>query len=180
VNEGLKSGCPPGLDFDFYSKECKVKFNHAVGNPPFSVKWDELLLQHNPDLLRFGKLKKNKSEQIFLMHMLNSISNRLVMIVPDGLLANTSYTDFRRRLIEAGFPQAVISLPRKIYRDTGTKTSIIIFDKHPRPAQKERVFMAILDDDKDVVKGRKFDTVKKEATDAVFREYTKFRQGVKK
>jgi len=172
----MKTGCPPGQSYNPFENRCDIRINHATCNPPFNMKWDRYLLMHNPDLLRYGKLNNKSSEQIFLTHMLNTVSNRVVLIVSDGILANPGYKDYRGNLIKAGFPQAVISLPRKIYRNTGTKTSIIVLDKHPTPAQKEQVFMAIYHDD-DVEKKRKYVTVKQEAIDDCLKAYFKFREG---
>lgn len=76
----------------------------------------------------------NKSELLFVWLMLDvlAVGGRAAVIVPEGLLFNSSkaHIELRRQLLFENNLEAVISLPAGTFQPyTGVKTSILIFQK---------------------------------------------------
>ncbi|MBW4890637.1 SAM-dependent methyltransferase [Mucilaginibacter sp. HMF5004] len=109
--------------------EINLEFDCIISNPPFGM-----LI---PNLKYSGhwanKIRSNRSEIIFLTHILDHLSNngRATVIVPSGILSASGKTEFlRRSIIEENILEAVISLPTKMFYNTGVSTAILIFNKN--------------------------------------------------
>jgi len=120
------------------------KYKYILANPPFTGKINSATVSENLDRVypltedkKTKKLKRQKtvqSELLFLERMIYMLEEggRACVIVPEGLLFNSSSTHQKTRkiLMEDCDLQGVISLPSGVFQPyTGVKTSIIVFEK---------------------------------------------------
>jgi type I restriction enzyme M protein len=114
-------------------RDTPKQFDCILANPPFGARLDEPYSNEG-----FYK-KSSKSENLFLQHMMASLSpgGRAAVLLPEGVLFGSGADEFvRRKLLEEFRVEGVISLPSGglgLY--TGIKTSIVIF-RNAEPAKE--------------------------------------------
>lgn len=120
-------------------------------NPPFGVKITdpEILKQYN--ILSGKNAKSAESQILFLERCLEFLrpGGRLGIVLPDGILANSSLQYVRNWIAEHAKIVAIISLPQETFIPfgAGVKTSVVFLQKW-RPDQKKtdyEVYMAHID-----------------------------------
>lgn len=111
-------------------------FDLVVGNPPFSSWFHRIELKEtlsNFELSKYNGNVKNSqaSEILFLETFIRIAKNRgiIVIILPDGILANPQYRYVREFILRETKILYVVSLPRNIFEDTSAKTSFLILRK---------------------------------------------------
>jgi type I restriction enzyme M protein len=129
------------------------KFSMVLSNPPFGA---QVLSTQAPWLESYelassaGKAKKSqKTEILFIERIAQYLApnGRTVIIMPDGILANSSLRYVRDYLLETFQILAVVSLPTSAFSHFGTTVkSSLVFLRKRRPAEissdSEEVFMA--------------------------------------
>ena len=130
------------------------RFEVAVGNPPFAGSPDDALL---PDLMlayRWWRLGTRGQasfprELWFLERSLGLLrpGGLLAMVLPEGFLANRRWRPQRQELLRIAQMEAVIGLPRSVFRDSRTtvKTCLVFVRRQP-PTAGHRVRLAELDE----------------------------------
>jgi len=106
-------------------------FDIILTNPPFAgVKLDPEILYH------YTLAKDGKSQMLqvlFIERCVNLLKNggRLAIVLPDGILSNSSLKKVRDFLLEKMIIKAIISLPVKTFKPYGAnvKTSIVFLQK---------------------------------------------------
>ena len=126
----------------------KDKFDVILANPPFSGKIDEESVSE--DL----RMSTKATELLFLRFMMDhlSLKGKLAVIVPEGVVFNTSkaHTKIREMLIEKGL-WAVVSLPSGVFNPyAGVKTSLLFIDKSLAKTKTELLFVKIENDGRDL------------------------------
>lgn len=130
---------------DPYHKENnKIKlFDFIVSNPPFKTDFsnyrNDLETKENRSRFFAGipKIppKDKKKMEIFLLfiqHIISSLSKngKAAIVVPSGFLKSKSIGQIiRKYLIENKMLTGVISMPKNIFANTGTRVSIMFIDK---------------------------------------------------
>lgn len=130
---------------DPYHKENnKIKlFDFIVSNPPFKTDFsnyrNDLETKENRPRFFAGipKIppKDKKKMEIFLLfiqHIISSLSKngKAAIVVPSGFLKSKSIGQIiRKYLIENKMLTGVISMPKNIFANTGTRVSIMFIDK---------------------------------------------------
>lgn len=126
------------------SDKLRGQYKYILANPPFTGRINSETVSENLD--RIYPLKKDKatgqlnrdsivqSELLFLERIIYMLERggKAAVIVPEGLLFNTSAThvETRKLLMHDCDLQGLISLPGGVfYPYTGVKTSILIFEK---------------------------------------------------
>ncbi len=112
-------------------------YDFVVANPPYTGTVDKGDLHETHFPRKSNNSDEpitNKSELLFVWLMLDVlvIGGRAAVIVPEGLLFNSSgaHIELRRQLLFEHNLEAVISLPAGVFQPyTGVKTSILIFEK---------------------------------------------------
>lgn len=122
----------------------KDKFDVILANPPFSGKIDEESVAED---IRMGT---KATELLFLRFMMDhlSLKGKLAVIVPDGVIFNSSHAHIRIRkmLLEKGL-WAIVSLPSGVFNPyAGVKTSLLFIDKEIANLKKEILFVKIEND----------------------------------
>ena len=105
-------------------------YSLIMANPPFtgSVFQDEI----SKDLLALAKTKKTELLFVALFTKMLEIGGRCASIVPDGVLfgSSTAHKAVRKELVENQKLDAVISMPRGVFKPyAGVSTAILIFTK---------------------------------------------------
>ena len=122
-------------------------YRYVLANPPFTgkVDSDDLAPDIYPRAAKSGKRASQpittKSELLFVWLMLDllDIGGRCAVIVPEGVLfGNTdAHKALRRELLTEHLVEAVISLPGGVFQPyTGVKTSVLVFQKETRKANR--------------------------------------------
>jgi len=122
----------------------KDKFDVILANPPFSGKIDEESVSED---LRMGT---KATELLFLRFMVDhlSLKGKLAVIVPEGVVFNTSkaHTKIRQILIEKGL-WAIVSLPSGAFNPySGVKTSLLFIDQEVARTKDKLLFVKIGND----------------------------------
>ena len=104
-------------------------FDVILANPPFSGRLDRDRIVEN---VKVGKTAQ--TELLFLQYMLNHLreGGRCGVVVPEGVLFGSTgaHRELRRRLVENGTVEAVLSLPAGVFNPySGVKTSVLVFRK---------------------------------------------------
>lgn len=116
-----------------------------LANPPFmSPKGG--IKPHN----RFG-VQSKRSEVLFVDYIAEHLSpnGRAAIVVPEGIIfqSQSAYCDLRRKLVDANYLAAVISLPAGVFNPySGVKTSILILDRAVAKASDSIAFFKIEND----------------------------------
>jgi type I restriction enzyme M protein len=161
------------------SKHSKFKKNHfdiILTNPPFGAKVKEA---ENPYLEKyeFGKNRKSqKSEILFIERCLEFLrpDGKMAIVLPDGILTNSSLQYVRDYIMEHTEILAVISLPQFTFSHygAGVKSSLLFLRKKEKDELlgDYSIFMAIADHIGYDSTGRKDKT----DLDTIYEEYKKF------
>jgi len=124
------------------------KYDVVLTNPPFGSKIND------PKILsdaRFKEMSRTKlTEVLFLALCINLLKpyGRLGIVLPDGILTNSSLKFVRDYIKKETIVKAVVSLPQETFMPygSGVKTSLLFLEKK-NPAdpyyEQEPVFMAI-------------------------------------
>ncbi|MBI5684415.1 MAG: N-6 DNA methylase [Verrucomicrobia bacterium] len=119
-------------------------FDLVIGNPPFSA---QSRLERRPEVLKQFDLSAGRCSQCLevlfleLFWRLAKPGGRIVIILPDGPLANRPFHYVRRWLLDRAQIEIIVSLPRGIFASTAAKTNIVVAKKRspsasppPKPA----------------------------------------------
>ena len=126
------------------------KFDLVVGNPPFSSKYGRV----QGDILKNFDLGKQSSSQaieiLFLEKFIKLCKNNGVIgiILPQGIFSDLRLSHVRKYIREHLSIIAIISLPRNIFRSSGTKTSsktCILIGKKTTKISKEKIIFVTID-----------------------------------
>ena len=122
----------------------KEKFDFIVSNPPFKLDFseyrDSIDTEANKDRFFAGvpNIPKTKKEGmsiylLFIQHLLFSLKDngKGAIVVPTGFITAQKgiEPEIRKKLIERNWLKGVVSLPPKIFANTGTQVSVIFIDK---------------------------------------------------
>jgi type I restriction enzyme M protein len=114
----------------------KGGFDLVVGNPPFSswfqrVDSEEIL--SNYELAKNnGSWKRSQAIEILFLEIfikLAKVLGFIVIVLPDGILANPQYQYAREFILKRTKVLHIINLPRNVFEQTSAKTSILILRK---------------------------------------------------
>jgi len=160
----------------------KNNFDILLTNPPFGavVKSTE---KDYLDKYELGKGKKNqKTEILFIERCLDFLkpNGKMAIVLPDGILTNSSLQYVRDFLMEKSQILAVVSLPQFAFTHfgAGVKSSLVFVRKKKENEKKENypIFMAIAEHIGYDATGRK-DSIND--LDTILQEYRKFEKNPK-
>lgn len=103
------------------------KFDYIVTNPPFGSKSNQ-----KAEGIWTTEFSNGRSEIDFLCHILDHLSEagKAAILVPDGILTSGGKVELlRKKMIEEGILEAAISLPPKMFHNTGVKAAILFLNK---------------------------------------------------
>jgi len=126
----------------------KSKFKIIITNPPFGARETNMSILSNYELgSQIDERKSQSTEILFIERCLQMLEygGRMGIILPDGILSNSSLAYVREFILREAVILAVISLPEDTFKPYGTsvKTSILIIKKRNEDIDTQGpVFMA--------------------------------------
>lgn len=125
------------------------KFDCIIGNPPFSVSWNQVNDERFADC---GVLApKSKADYAFILHMLHHLDDNGVIVTlefPGILYRGQSEGKIRKWLVEKNYIERVVHIPGNTFEDTSVATCILVLRKNKnttdvvfenREIEKERI-----------------------------------------
>ena len=113
------------------------KFKCIVANPPFSIAWEQPILNGIFTDDRFKLIPvlppKSKADYAFILHILHYLANDGIAVVlnfPGILYRGNSEGEIRKWIIEKNYIDKVIRIPGKTFIDTTIETALIVFRKN--------------------------------------------------
>ena len=122
------------------------KFKCIVGNPPFSIAWEQPILNGFFTDERFKDIPalppKSKADYAFILHILHYLTEDGIAVVlnfPGILYRGNSEGQIRKWIVEKNYIEKVIRIPGKQFVDTTIETCLIIFKKNKKTTDIEFV-----------------------------------------
>lgn len=146
-------------------------FDSVLMNPPYSAKWssDDTFLDDSR-FNRYGRLApKSKADFAFLLHGLYHLkdSGTMAIVLPHGVLFRGGAEGvIRKKLLEDGSIDAVISVPANLFFGTSIETTVIILKKNRTTRD-----VLFIDASKEFVKKGNQNKLTDENIDKIFQAY---------
>ena len=127
-------------------------FDVVAGNPSFGDKITDPAILEQFELGRDGEghpLNQQASEVLFIEAFLRLAvpGGRVVILVPDGILANLGEQRVRDYLVRHAVIEAVIGLPRRVFRNDAKANILLLRKKRTADEPQESpVFLATVED----------------------------------
>ena len=122
------------------------KFKCIVANPPFSIAWEQPILNgiFTDDRFRLVPAlpPKSKADYAFILHILHYLANDGIAVVlnfPGILYRGNSEGEIRKWIVEKNYIDKVIRIPGKTFVDTTIETVLIVFRKNKNTTDIEFV-----------------------------------------
>jgi restriction endonuclease S subunit len=118
-----------------YGDLTQTAYDVILANMPFGLKG----IKHAEccERVKALKIRGTKSEPLFLQLMMVSLNmgGRCAVVVPDGMLINTSscHSDTRKYLLDHFELKRVIKMKGQFFMNTGIQPSILFFEKTGKP-----------------------------------------------
>ncbi|EKF86844.1 N-6 DNA methylase [Methanobacterium formicicum] len=133
---------------EFGKKFGPNQFDIILTNPPFgaSVKKNE---KPYLELYELGKKNRQKTEILFIERCIDFLKpgGRMAIVLPDGILTNSSQKDVRKYLMEKCQILAIVSLPQFAFSHfgAGVRSSLLFLRKYTdnETPRNYKIFMAI-------------------------------------
>ena len=137
-------------DYEHFDKRKDIrsaKYTMVLTNPPFgAIVKDERILKN----FELGRKKgRQRTEILFIERCLDLLKadGKLGIVIPDGILTNSSLKYVRNFIRKKARILAVVSLPQKTFvpAGSGVKASLLFLQKHgkhAKPSEEYYIFMA--------------------------------------
>ena len=171
--------CNTLTDPKLVEKNCLIKFDNIVANPPFSLnKWGAEDAT-NDAYNRFwrGMPPKSKGDYAFISHMIEAATEkkgRVAVVVPHGVLfRGAAEGRIRTKLIEDNLLDAVIGLPSNLFQTTSIPVAILVFDRSREKDGKNqnRKDVLFIDASRDYQPGKNQNSLLDEHIDKILKTY---------
>lgn len=121
-----------------YNKDEKEKFDLILSNPPFSVKWNNSLVETDDE--RFNHIPilppNNYADYAFIYHIVHALNQNGIALVIDGpgMLSRTNEeeTRVREHLVKENLIDAIIQLPNNFFLRTKIGACLFIIRKNKK------------------------------------------------
>lgn len=115
----------------------KMYFDAVVANPPFSYRWEpNESMGEDFRFKNYGLAPKSAADFAFLLHGFHFLSpeGTMAIVLPHGVLFRGGAEErIRRKLLEDGNIDTVISLPANLFFSTGIPVCILVLKKCKKP-----------------------------------------------
>lgn len=115
---------------DILKIEGDLKFNKIFSNPPFGLRVKPNYKKVE-DIYPEGIKRISNIEWAFAIKAIESLKDegKAIVLMSQRALINSIDTEIRKYFIENGFIEAIISLPERIFFETGIKTSLVVLSR---------------------------------------------------
>lgn len=148
----------------------------VVINPPFNLRYAKDMLQ-NPYYLQFGEPPRSNANMLWLQLGLSNLKpggKALVLLSNGSLSSSGNEGKIRRRMVENGNVEAIISLPSGLFTHTNIAVSIWVLSNN-RQVQSDVLLIDIADTGKFIKRG--LHEIPKEIINKVSDCYKSFKLG---
>jgi type I restriction enzyme M protein len=156
-----------------------TKFDYVVSDPPFSIDWKKEELEDD-EFNRFfwtEKLpRKDRADYAFLFHALGQLEEdgKAVFLAPQGMLFRKHESKFREALVDHDLIEALISLPKGIFRNVGVPATLMVLNKD-KPSEREgKIFMMDANQDSFFEETKNVNKLTEEGIEAIRESYYSF------
>ena len=108
-----------------------IPLDVSISNPPYNIKWQPptpLELDN-----RFPVIPPaSNANYAFVLHCLSRANEKVVMILPNGIMSQSNELDIRQYLIENDLIETVIILPDSMFEATSISTCILVLNKNKK------------------------------------------------
>lgn len=136
------------------------KFKCIVANPPFSIAWEQPILNgmFTDERFRFCPAlpPKSKADYAFILHILHYLADDGVAVVlnfPGILYRGNSEGQIRKWIVDNNWIEKIIRIPGKQFVDTTIETALIVFKKNKTTTdiefidiEKDKKYIATLEE----------------------------------
>jgi len=154
-------------------------FDIVVANPPYAIKdWEYEIFKTN----KFGRLEgydmppEKNADYAFVLHIIKSMNTngRAGIVLPHGVLFRGGAEGrIREQLLKNDLVDAIIALPSKLFYGTGIPAAILILNKNKPESKRNKVL--IIDAEKDFLKGKNQNTLRKQDIDKIISSYDNYK-----
>ncbi|ARA92860.1 type I restriction-modification system subunit M [Rhodothermaceae bacterium RA] len=132
------------LEEPLHLKDGRVRqFDRVLANPPFSQNYSRANMQYPSRFEVFMPESGKKADLMFVQHMVASLKETGIMatVMPHGVLFRGGQEkEYRKKLVESGRLEAIISLPPSLFYGTGIPACILVINKNKPEELKDKVF----------------------------------------
>ncbi len=107
-----------------------ISLDVVVSNPPYNIKWNPPTPVEMDN--RFPVIPPaSNANYAFALHCLSK-ANKVVMILPNGVMAQENEIDIRKYLVDNDLIETIVALPDRMFEVTGIPTCIIVLNKNKK------------------------------------------------
>lgn len=124
-----------------------LRFDVAISNPPFNIKWNAPTELEALADERFPVVPHSSNANwAFALNCLSK-ADKAVLILPNGICSESTEMQIRKYLIENDLIELVAIMPEKMFEVTSISTCVLVLDKH----KKNRGFVKFIDSRKNCI-----------------------------
>ena len=119
-----------------------IQFDKVTANPMWNQNFDSNLLKNDHyNRFQYGIPKRKKGgDWVWIQHMLASSKKRVAVVLDQGsLFRGNSEGNIRSAMIFSDLVECVISLPEKLFSNTGAPGAILIFNREKNATRKGKI-----------------------------------------
>jgi type I restriction enzyme M protein len=147
------------------------RFDRVVANPPFSQNYSLTGMKYKERFKVFMPVGGKKADLMFVQHMVAVLKadGKLAVIMPHGVLfRGGAEKECRKRFIEDGILDAVISLPPGLFYGTGIPACILVLNK---AGAAKRDSVLIINADREYREGKNQNSLRPEDVEKITHVY---------
>ncbi len=117
-------------------------FDKVTANPMWNQKTfdPEQLKNDHYNRFPYGVPPKSTGDWAWIQHMLATSKKRVAVVLDQGaLFRGNKEGEIRKKVIEADLVECVISLPEKLFYNTGAPGAILVFNKKKSEMSKDKI-----------------------------------------
>ncbi len=118
-----------------------ILFDKVTANPMWNQNFEpEQLKKDHYNRFPYGIPTKSSGDWAWIQHMLATSKKRVSVVLDQGsLFRGNREGEIRKKVIEADLVECVISLPEKLFYNTGAPGAILVFNKNKPEKSKGNV-----------------------------------------
>ena len=116
-------------------------FDKVTANPMWNQNFDPKGLENDPfNRFSYGTTPKSSGDWAWIQHMLASAKSRVAVVLDQGsLFRGNTEGKIRSAIVSKDLLEGVVSLPEKLFYNTGAPGAILIFNKDKPVERKGRI-----------------------------------------
>ena len=118
-----------------------ILFDKVTANPMWNQNFEpEQLKRDHYDRFVYGVPPKSSGDWAWIQHMISTSKKRVVVVLDQGsLFRGNREGEIRKKIIETDLVECVISLPEKIFYNTGAPGAILVLNKNKYEDSKNKI-----------------------------------------